>query len=115
MRPRVSCWRPADLASIATTPSSGMAAAAKSLLTPCKRPLRGSPARWQWDALQNDQLWALKFANNHPAGPSNGLFSTAGVGDEAHSLFGFLTPMDNTAPEGNSYLNIAIHKKLQAR
>jgi uncharacterized protein (TIGR03118 family) len=51
-------------------------------------------------ALQDDRLWALKFGNDHAAGPSNWLFFTAGVGDEAHGLFGFFTPADNSAPEG---------------
>lgn len=48
-------------------------------------------------AIQNDRLWALRFGNDHAAGPSNWLFFTAGIGDEAHGLFGFFTP----APEGN--------------
>jgi len=51
-------------------------------------------------ALQNDRLWALQFGNDHAAGPSNWLYFTAGVGDEAHGLFGFFTPADNSAPEG---------------
>jgi uncharacterized protein (TIGR03118 family) len=51
-------------------------------------------------ALQNDRLWALKFGNGQAAGPSNWLFFTAGIGDEAHGLFGFFTPADNSAPEG---------------
>lgn len=50
-------------------------------------------------ALQNDRLWALQFGNDHAAGPGNWLFFTAGVGDEAHGLFGFVTPADS-APEG---------------
>jgi uncharacterized protein (TIGR03118 family) len=52
-------------------------------------------------AIQNDRLWALRFGNDHGAGPSNWLFFTAGISDEAHGLFGFLTPADNSAPEGN--------------
>jgi uncharacterized protein (TIGR03118 family) len=51
-------------------------------------------------ALQNDRLWALKFGNGQAAGPSNWLFFTAGVGDEADGLFGFFTAADNSAPEG---------------
>jgi uncharacterized protein (TIGR03118 family) len=51
-------------------------------------------------ALQNDRLWALRFGNDHAAGPSNWLFFTAGISDEAHGLFGFFTPADNSAPEG---------------
>jgi uncharacterized protein (TIGR03118 family) len=50
-------------------------------------------------ALQNDRLWALRFGNDHAAGPSNWLFFTAGISDEAHGLFGFFTPADNSAPE----------------
>jgi uncharacterized protein (TIGR03118 family) len=50
-------------------------------------------------ALQNDRLWALQFGNGNAAGPSNWLFFTAGIGDEAHGLFGFFTPADDSAPE----------------
>jgi len=50
-------------------------------------------------AIQNDRLWALRFGNDHAAGPSNWLYFTAGISDEAHGLFGFLTPADNSAPE----------------
>jgi uncharacterized protein (TIGR03118 family) len=52
-------------------------------------------------AIQNNRLWALRFGNDHAAGPSNWLFFTAGISDEAHGLFGFFTPADNSAPEGN--------------
>jgi uncharacterized protein (TIGR03118 family) len=52
-------------------------------------------------AIQNDRLWALRFGNDHAAGPSNWLFFTAGISDEAHGLFGFFTPADKSAPEGN--------------
>ena len=51
-------------------------------------------------ALQNDRLWALRFGNGQAAGPTNWLFFTAGIADEAHGLFGFFTPADNSAPEG---------------
>jgi len=53
-------------------------------------------------AIQNDRLWALRFGNDKGAGPSNWLFFTAGISDEAHGLFGFFTPADNSAPENNS-------------
>jgi len=43
-------------------------------------------------AIQNDRLWALRFGNDHAAGPSNWLFFTAGISDEAHGLFGFFVP-----------------------
>jgi uncharacterized protein (TIGR03118 family) len=52
-------------------------------------------------ALQNNRLWALRFGNDHAAGPSNWLFFTAGISDEAHGLFGFFTPVDNSAPGSN--------------
>jgi uncharacterized protein (TIGR03118 family) len=52
-------------------------------------------------AIQNDRLWALRFGNDHNAGPSNWLFFTAGLSGEAHGLFGFFTPADNSAPEAN--------------
>ena len=43
-------------------------------------------------AIQNDRLWALRFGNDHAAGPSSWLFFTAGISDEAHGLFGFFVP-----------------------
>jgi len=46
--------------------------------------------------LTIDGLWALAFGNNGTAGPSNVLFFTAGIDDEAHGLFGKITP----APRG---------------
>jgi len=49
-------------------------------------------------AIQNDRLWALRFGNDHNAGPTNWLFFTAGISDEAHGLFGFFTPADKSAP-----------------
>jgi uncharacterized protein (TIGR03118 family) len=52
-------------------------------------------------AIQNDRLWALRFGNDQGAGPSNWLFFTAGISDEAHGLFGFFTPADKSAPESN--------------
>jgi uncharacterized protein (TIGR03118 family) len=42
-------------------------------------------------AIQNDRLWARRFGDDHAAGPSNWLYFTAGISDEAHGLFGFLT------------------------
>jgi uncharacterized protein (TIGR03118 family) len=50
-------------------------------------------------AIQNDRLWALRFGNDHAAGPSNWLYFTAGISDEAHGLFGFFTPADKSASE----------------
>jgi uncharacterized protein (TIGR03118 family) len=40
-----------------------------------------------------DGLWGLGFGNNATAGPANVLFFTAGIQDEAHGLFGTLTPI----------------------
>jgi len=44
-------------------------------------------------AIQNDRLWALRFGNgqNTGSGPSNWLFFTAGISDEADGLFGFFS------------------------
>jgi len=42
-------------------------------------------------------LWALRFGNGAGAGPATSLFFTAGIDDEAHGLFGTLTPL-NDAP-----------------
>jgi uncharacterized protein (TIGR03118 family) len=53
-------------------------------------------------AIQNDRLWALRFGNDQGAGPSNWLFFTAGISDEAHGLFGFFAPADNSTPESNA-------------
>jgi len=52
-------------------------------------------------AIQNDRLWALRFGNDNGAGPSNWLFFTAGISDEAHGLFGFFAPAGNSTPEAN--------------
>jgi uncharacterized protein (TIGR03118 family) len=52
-------------------------------------------------AIQNDRLWALRFGNDHAAGPSNWLYFTAGISDEAHGLFGFFTPADKSTPESS--------------
>ena len=54
-------------------------------------------------AIQNDRLWALRFGNDHAAGPSNWLFFTAGISDEAHGLFGFFTPADTSSPEDHGH------------
>ena len=42
--------------------------------------------------LQIDGLWALRFGNGAAAGPLKTLFFTAGINDEAHGLFGTITP-----------------------
>ncbi len=51
--------------------------------------LRGTLGR----PLQIDGLWALVFGNGAAAGPVNTLFFTAGIEDEAHGLFGTITPI----------------------
>jgi uncharacterized protein (TIGR03118 family) len=44
--------------------------------------------------LMIEGLWALSFGNGANAGPTNTLFFTAGIDDEAHGLFGTLTPLN---------------------
>ena len=57
--------------------------------------------------LQIDGLWALRFGNDAAAGSSKTLFFTAGINDEAHGLFGTITPWskgqdaDEDAPGGD--------------
>jgi len=43
--------------------------------------------------IQIDGLWALRFGNGGGAGPVTTLFFTAGIDDEAHGLFGTITPI----------------------
>ena len=45
------------------------------------------------DAIQIDGLWGLIFGDGAANGLPNGLYFTAGIGDEAHGLFGVLTPV----------------------
>jgi uncharacterized protein (TIGR03118 family) len=59
-------------------------------------------------AIQNDRLWGLAFGNGQGSGPADWLYFTAGIADEAHGLFGFLTPASTSstpsttsAPGGN--------------
>ena len=42
--------------------------------------------------LSIDGLWALEFGNSGPNGDPQTLFFTAGIDDEAHGLFGTITP-----------------------
>ena len=44
-------------------------------------------------SLKIDGLWALYFGNGAGAGPLNTLYFSAGINDEAHGLFGTLTPL----------------------
>lgn len=43
--------------------------------------------------LTIEGLWALSFGNGATAGPTNTLYFTAGIDDEAHGLFGTITPI----------------------
>lgn len=61
--------------------------------------LRGTRHR----PLMIDGLWALSFGNGAKAGPTTTLFFSAGIDDEAHGLFGTITPIpdgDNDADDG---------------
>jgi uncharacterized protein (TIGR03118 family) len=42
--------------------------------------------------LMMDGLWALRFGNDHSAGPGTTLFFTAGPDNETNGIFGTLTP-----------------------
>jgi uncharacterized protein (TIGR03118 family) len=42
-------------------------------------------------------LWGLAFGNGFSSGPSNRLFFTAGINDEADGLFGFFAPVPEPA------------------
>ena len=43
--------------------------------------------------IQIDGLWALRFGNGANAAPTSTLFFTAGIDDEAHGLYGTITPI----------------------
>ena len=50
------------------------------------------------------RLWGLRFSDGTGAqasAPTNTLFFTAGVNDEADGLFGTITPADNATPEND--------------
>ena len=49
-------------------------------------------------ALRIAGLWALGFGNGAGAGPLNTLYFAAGIDDEAHGLFGTITPLPDTKP-----------------
>ena len=57
--------------------------------------LRGDTGR----PLRIEGLWALGFGNGAGSGPIGTLYFTAGIDDEAHGLFGKLTPL----PRGNDH------------
>jgi uncharacterized protein (TIGR03118 family) len=47
-----------------------------------------------------DHLWALRVGNDGAGGKSDTVYFTAGIFDEAHGLFGSLTPVAPGTPEG---------------
>jgi uncharacterized protein (TIGR03118 family) len=49
----------------------------------------------QGEPISIDGLWSLKFGNGFDGGPTNLLFFTAGIEDEAHGLFGSLRAVSN--------------------
>jgi len=51
----------------------------------------GSLHRGNGDPIVIPGLWALRFGNDGPAGPSTSLFFTAGPDGESHGLFGSIT------------------------
>ena len=53
---------------------------------------RGTLRAAKHGKLSIDGLWALEFGNTGPNGDANTLFFTAGIDDEAHGLFGTITP-----------------------
>ncbi len=55
--------------------------------------------------LMIDGLWALGFGNGANAGPNNTLFFTAGPDDEAHGLFGTITPAPAKSGDDNGHDN----------
>jgi uncharacterized protein (TIGR03118 family) len=63
--------------------------------------LRGVRGR----ALAIDGLWALAFGNGGAAGPANVLYFTAGTEDEAHGLFGTITPLDDRHGNDSDHKN----------
>ena len=59
--------------------------------------VRGSGHR----PVKIDGLWALYFGNGAGAGPANSLYFTAGLDDEAHGLFGTITPLPDPVKGDN--------------
>ena len=51
--------------------------------------------------LEIEGLWALRFGNGANAGSLTTLFFTAGIDDEAHGLFGSITPLDGRDDDDN--------------
>jgi uncharacterized protein (TIGR03118 family) len=55
----------------------------------------------QNQTLEIEGLWALSFGNSAQSGSFSSLFFTAGIDDEAHGLFGSLTPIPSELTAGN--------------
>jgi uncharacterized protein (TIGR03118 family) len=58
---------------------------------------KGQLHRPNGNTLSIDGLWALQFGNGQKRQPADVLFFTAGPGDEAHGLYGRISP----TPEPN--------------
>jgi hypothetical protein len=59
------------------------------------------------EPIQIDGLWALKVGNGGNGGDVNKVYFTAGLFDEAHGLFGSLSPVDAGTPEGPAEAQMA--------
>jgi uncharacterized protein (TIGR03118 family) len=76
---------------------------------PVRGNFRGMVRDARHRSLHIDGLWALAFGNDASAGPANTLFFTAGIDDEAHGLFGTITPLadsddnDRDAEQGDDH------------
>ena len=60
---------------------------------PANGKFRGFVRRAGHHSLMIDGLWALAFGNDAGSGPSTTLYFSAGINDEAHGLFGTITPL----------------------
>jgi Domain of unknown function (DUF4214) len=57
--------------------------------------------------IQIDSLWGLAFGNGATAGAANKLYFTAGIGGEAHGLFGSLSANNSSALSGGGTTIVA--------
>jgi uncharacterized protein (TIGR03118 family) len=64
---------------------------------PVKGDFRGLVRDARHHPLHIDGLWALGFGNDAGAGPATTLFFNAGINDEAHGLFGTITPLTDSS------------------
>ena len=60
------------------------------------------------EAIVIDGLWGLAFGNNGANSSPNKLYFSAGINDEAHGLFGVLTPAPVPLPASLSLLLVGI-------